>query len=869
LKQQYKSYQQTCDFLEDCVRKYPDLIKIKSIGKTWENRDIMLATISLNVEQSHLKPAMLYTGSIHAREWIGNELGVAFIEYLLENYSSNPSVLKTLTKNTLYIVPCLNPDGFEYSRSHFSFWRKNRRDNGDGTFGVDLNRNFSIGYQKSNNTSSNVHSGPHPFSEPETLAMKKFVDAHENITIALDYHSQGNVFFPAHKFKHESEIEGTDLNTLCANMNYEIQKVTGRKYGIHRGKPPTKLISGSGREYYYSRGIISVVVEVGTRNIPDFMQNMQESIDENIPALLRSLREAKNYSKNAPKRVNNFSTSNVSKNEVTLTWDYPENKDIYFQVFRNTENKESCTKNNMVCETYNRTFTDIQLKSSTSYYYYIRAVNNLTDVKSPYAPKAKVRTLLDDDEFAKTIFPNPKSVGYVAQKSIETNLKHFGINSLFIGVNETKGKSFGVMEFDLSSIPKNAIIKDVQISLYPLNRVNAKIEKFGEWKVSFIDQETVSQISDYDQINNATIIETLGDSIPSEKLTQGIWSHWNFTGSEKSILETQLQNNSKVLFKIHGPEVLPDGRDSQMMMFDLGYGKFGGGLHYRPNIDITYTIPSTKVEIKASTISSIYEDNINTNELICGFDKNNNKIYGLMEFNLDCLPDANKTVITNSYIQIKNKSASKTKEDIRYNVEFVELNGSSYESMQNRERIEFIGYEVSRSDIQKKKTHKFIFDKYSTMALEDIHNSKKDAKFIIKPTSSDIKNHIVSWHTTGNQSQVKLVVEYINKRNESVNTIENLKCTVKRGKINLTWDSPSDEDFSGAYVVRNRFRIPKSPLDGDKIYAGKDNYTIDDFGSIDICKYYSVFSYDDVPNYSQAVSIKYDSNGSVACLEVC
>ena len=112
-------------------------------------------------------------------------------------------------------------------------------------------------------------------------------------------------------------------------------------------------------------------------------------------------------------------------------------------------------------------------------------------------------------------------------------------------------------------------------------------------------------------------------------------------------------------------------------------------------------------------------------------------------------------------------------------------------------------------------------------------------------------------------------MEYINKRNESVNTIENLKCTVKRGKINLTWDSPSDEDFSGVYVVRNRFRIPKSPLDGDKIYAGKDNYTIDDFGSIDICKYYSVFSYDDVPNYSQAVSIKYDSNGSVACLEVC
>ena len=260
MKKQYKSYEQTCEFLKECVRRHPSLISIESLGKTWENRDIMLAKISLHVENADLKPALLYTGTIHAREWIGNELGVSFIEYLLTNYETNPKILEAITKNTLYIVPCLNPDGFEYSRKHFSFWRKNRRNNGDGTFGVDLNRNFSVGFQKINDTSSNVYSGPSPFSEPETKAIKVFVDAHDNITIALDYHSQGNVFFPAHKFNHEAEIEGTDHNTLCANMNYWIHKVTGRKYGIHRGKPPKALISGSGREYYYSRGIIATVV---------------------------------------------------------------------------------------------------------------------------------------------------------------------------------------------------------------------------------------------------------------------------------------------------------------------------------------------------------------------------------------------------------------------------------------------------------------------------------------------------------------------------------------------------------------------------------------------------------------------------------
>ncbi len=837
------------------MKKYPDLIKIESIGKTWENRDIMLATISLNVQYAHLKPAMLYTGTVHAREWIGNELGVAFIDYLLENHSSNPSILKTLSKNTLYIVPCLNPDGFEYSRTHFSFWRKNRRDNGDGTFGVDLNRNFSIGYQKSKDTSSNVHSGPHPFSEPETTAMKNFVDTHENITIALDYHSQGNVFFPAHKFNHEAEIDGTALNTICANMNHEIHKVTSRKYGIHRGKPPTKLISGSGREYYYSKGIIAIVVEVGTRNIPDFMQNMQESIDENIPALLRTLGESENYSKNAPQTVENFSIEDYTQNEITLSWDYPENKDIYFEVYRNIENKRSCTEKNLVTQTFNRSFTDVQLQSNTTYYYYIRAVNNLTGIKSPFAPKTKANTLLEDDEFSKVIFPNPSDIGYVAQKMIETNIKHFGVNSLFIGVNKSKGKSYGVMKYDLSGIPKNAIIKDVQISLYPLNRVNAKIEKYGEWKISFVDQETISEISDFNQIDNATTIETLGDSIPSEKLTQGIWSHWILNESERKILQDQLISGS-VTFKIHGPTTLPEGRDSQMMMFDIGYGKFGGGLHYRPNIDITYTVPTKTCEIIATTTASICTKNVNYNDLICGFDENNDKIYGLMEFDLSSLPEHDRTVITDCYIQIKNKSASKTKQDIRYNVEFVDMEDISYESIQNRDRIEFIGYEVSRADIAARKTHKFIFDKYSTIALEELHNKDKNPRFIIKPTSSDIKNHLVNWHT---KNQVKLIVKYIDKRNNPIEPISNLEAKVKKTKVKLTWTTPEDEDFKGVYVVRNRFHKPTNPLDGDKIYAGKDNYTLDDFGNPLISKYYSVFTYDDVPNYSRPISIKFEA----------
>lgn len=47
-------------------------------------------------------------------------------------------------------------------------------------------------------------------------------------------------------------------------------------------------------------------------------------------------------------------------------------------------------------------------------------------------------------------------------------------------------------------------------------------------------------------------------------------------------------------------------------------------------------------------------------------------------------------------------------------------------------------------------------------------------------------------------------------------------------------------------------------MDGVKIYGGGDTYTYDNFASFDKEKYYSVFSYDDVPNFSEAESIRYD-----------
>ena len=107
MKKQYTSYQETMAFVERCMAEHPHLIGLQTIGTTWEQRPIVLVTISLDVEYAQNKPALLYTGTIHAREWIGNELAIKFIGYVIKNYRFNPKLKEALTRNTLYMVPCL------------------------------------------------------------------------------------------------------------------------------------------------------------------------------------------------------------------------------------------------------------------------------------------------------------------------------------------------------------------------------------------------------------------------------------------------------------------------------------------------------------------------------------------------------------------------------------------------------------------------------------------------------------------------------------------------------------------------------------------------------------------------------------------
>ena len=200
----FYTYQEMLSIFVDMQVKYPKLItKVAVIDtfKTFEKRPIYWLKISDNPVQNETSEGqVLYTALHHAREPASLSQMVYYMWYLLENYEKSDEIKYLLNNTELFFVPCLNPDGYIYNEKTNpgggGLWRKNRRKNADGTFGVDLNRNYGYQWAKddtgsSPNTSSETYRGTAPFSEAETSALKWFCEQHKFVS-AMNYHSYSN-----------------------------------------------------------------------------------------------------------------------------------------------------------------------------------------------------------------------------------------------------------------------------------------------------------------------------------------------------------------------------------------------------------------------------------------------------------------------------------------------------------------------------------------------------------------------------------------------------------------------------------------------------------------------------------------------------
>ena len=229
---EYHTYAQTVAQLKALAAKAPDLASVFSIGKTVQGRDIWALRLCPGAKGGAASklPGALFIGEHHAREHLSNEVPLALAGRLVDG-RGDPEVARLLASRDITIVPTLNGDGAEYDveGDKYHMHRKNMRDNGDGTFGVDLNRNYAWGWGgpgASGNSSDDTYHGPAAFSEPETRAVKDLIEAHPNITVLLSYHTFSELVLYPWGGK-EDPIEDQTALKAYQTMAGEMGRMTG------------------------------------------------------------------------------------------------------------------------------------------------------------------------------------------------------------------------------------------------------------------------------------------------------------------------------------------------------------------------------------------------------------------------------------------------------------------------------------------------------------------------------------------------------------------------------------------------------------------------------------------------------------------
>ncbi len=183
----WHTYAETVAEMNLLHTQYPNLTTAPvSIGLSREGRSIWAMKISDNPNVDEDEPEVLIDGMHHAREIMTVEINLylrAVSLRELRDATRPPHSLSTIAK--IWFIPLVNVDGFVYNETTNpnggGMWRKNRRNNGDGSYGVDINRNYPYMWGLDDNgssptTSSETYRGPSAGSEPETQAYMDFVN---------------------------------------------------------------------------------------------------------------------------------------------------------------------------------------------------------------------------------------------------------------------------------------------------------------------------------------------------------------------------------------------------------------------------------------------------------------------------------------------------------------------------------------------------------------------------------------------------------------------------------------------------------------------------------------------------------------------
>jgi hypothetical protein len=220
------------------------IVKLVVLGQTVNGQDIIALKVTRNARRTEdgRRPATMFQGGQHAREWITPEMIRRLTHHVVDAYGTDPTITDLVNRTEMWFVPVLNPDGYDFTfEPGRRQWRKNLADNnGDGVIdaghdGVDLNRNYPTkwGYDNEGSSpepASDTYRGPAPASEPETRALDDLYDR-IGFRFLVNYHSAAELLLwgtgwqvstPTPDDAIYEAMSGTDTNSAIPGYDPDI-----------------------------------------------------------------------------------------------------------------------------------------------------------------------------------------------------------------------------------------------------------------------------------------------------------------------------------------------------------------------------------------------------------------------------------------------------------------------------------------------------------------------------------------------------------------------------------------------------------------------------------------------------------------------
>lgn len=262
------SYEEMQQDLVELSSGHEDFCTVESGCITSQGREVYLVKLG----NPNASRKILVTASIHAREYMSTQLVMKMLEEYVLHYDKYKADFDNIC---FYIVPMVNPDGVMISQQGINSAKyestknwlngfKNLEQIKSNVNGVDLNRNFPVGFGHVNNSSLvsyapslYYYAGSYPLSEVETKYLDKLLQENE-FSAGINYHSQGNIiYWGSTEDSKENISRQIFFSTLAKNtIGYRLAP-----------DDDTSSANGSFGDYFsVTENAPYVTIEIGNRN---------------------------------------------------------------------------------------------------------------------------------------------------------------------------------------------------------------------------------------------------------------------------------------------------------------------------------------------------------------------------------------------------------------------------------------------------------------------------------------------------------------------------------------------------------------------------------------------------------------------------